>query len=1393
MANRQDRYDNEQISINDALKTGAAIGGGVLAFRNRRFLGKQLSRLGSAAHTQAGRTYTSVANNLLSNPNIGDTFGRYKRFAIAASDGLGKQTGVIRAGRNVIDPKKTQFTSRFDASIERQLLNKAQKNVNPVHQNASPMSQWYSNNIHMRQGERANEAFKYVQHKEIKKKIETEMAEKHRANLYQMMNKYDKKKDARLFSAPTPDKVADFVQEFTGRNAAEKWNHTLALSNQQEAEDFVNKLTGILHDHASIKSVGMKNKKEEVNKTQEIIKNIEEDAFRRAFSPDNNKTVQSGLMAKGGFRQITFADQRRISPALDNMRIPTKDGKHKTINMMTEIEKQYGSKMDLNKMIADPNKFINDAGEVIDMNEFNTGVYKSLGFMQDAFQIPFLRFNFLDLAHFTTVRSLKEAPKIGFLGAGEAHGFVQHNLKTFAQTLEKENATAVFKPLERGGYMFAEGRLYDIENGKLLDDGLYAGSVNFGPLSRMHNSMGNIRTKAEPERGLFKSILDIGAQQPDSFWSSAKGAITKFADPLYAPNLQNSIKLTEGLPNEARIDKLKEYYGRMYGTMHANAMELSPEAINHMAGAMNDGFRLGGMHIDIRDLDRDENVMNALGQIVSKTQKPGSPAVFYSSKGTKEADGIVAQIHDSWRRYVNDPHGFLNSKDMEPDKSIALPDSIAPMQLHEPNLISATERARRLIHQYAINQMEIPTAEAGMARRLVEEGRLQGVLTKEDVRNVRQLDTLNEIRNFHNKIYSGDRTMEEEGLNEFAQQVLYNPQLANDVQLTTREFQPWYAAAPEEIKGSPTGSNITLYRKRNSYRERLQEINERYKAEGKINESYVVTKHGEAIWGTMRELFAGRKNASEVTTMTAFPYYYAERMDNAVAGLGGGLSQTHRGSAASILGNQFTRRIALPYVAYQQAVWLDGQFNDFFSDTLAESYVNMHEDMASFKEATGINTAFGPWAQVFAGADQVAEWPFIKPLNFMTFGAFNDWRSGEEVHKFYESGETEVRKNRYWGVGSSSPWAGTGIEYFQPNWYRRMKSDYKFTDTMYGSESEYWANNWMPTLTHPFAPIKHFFTDPYHYEDKHKEDRPYAVTGGFSEIQQIPIIGPALDGTVGRILKPRLEHSGLGKAHREYLAELNANVKEKYGQLQDGHYVRRGVAGGVTLYDAPAQANGSGGGGAIIDGASTEDEQQISALLDSGEEDGGTGSALGTSVLASMGNGGIKISGSTGMSAGGNVSGSMMGMADLAQMDLTHRNNLLAAGGTGAPSLSIDRYAKMLDPNIVVNPFAIENVDSPAGILRDAFYSASEVGGMYGFLAKTALGFEESGRGMTWANSSLMTSYSRSFWDMSLGGLGGQISEIGRRYIPRDPNKEYYSPIENTMPDWLNIGQYKLS
>ena len=51
------------------------------------------------------------------------------------------------------------------------------------------------------------------------------------------------------------------------------------------------------------------------------------------------------------------------------------------------------------------------------------------------------------------------------------------------------------------------------------------------------------------------------------------------------------------------------------------------------------------------------------------------------------------------------------------------------------------------------------------------------------------------------------------------------------------------------------------------------------------------------------------------------------------------------------------------------------------------------------------------------------------------------------------------------------------------------------------------------------------------------------------------------------------------------------------------------------------------------------------------------------------------------------------------------------------------------------------------------------------------------------AQSSNMTSFSRTFWDSNIGGAGGDVMEIVRRFIPS--YKSGLNPLMNEMPDWL--------
>jgi hypothetical protein len=103
-------------------------------------------------------------------------------------------------------------------------------------------------------------------------------------------------------------------------------------------------------------------------------------------------------------------------------------------------------------------------------------------------------------------------------------------------------------------------------------------------------------------------------------------------------------------------------------------------------------------------------------------------------------------------------------------------------------------------------------------------------------------------------------------------------------------------------------------------------------------------------------------------------------------------------------------------------------------------------------------------------------------------------KSGDEIQQeYYGQKRVPIKKGRWWLLGSSR-FEGDKVTNFSPNWYRRMKSRYQYTDVQYGSEGEYWSN----------------FFNPNHYAIKHYKDRPYPLTTSGAE--EIPFIGPSIAG-----------------------------------------------------------------------------------------------------------------------------------------------------------------------------------------------------------------------------------------------------------------------------------------
>ena len=134
------------------------------------------------------------------------------------------------------------------------------------------------------------------------------------------------------------------------------------------------------------------------------------------------------------------------------------------------------------------------------------------------------------------------------------------------------------------------------------------------------------------------------------------------------------------------------------------------------------------------------------------------------------------------------------------------------------------------------------------------------------------------------------------------------------------------------------------------------------------------------------------------------------------------------------------------------------------------------------------------------------------------FGLWDLTKDRDELEDIYSGREpVPIRRGRWWSMGRT-PFAGSRVMYWRPHSFARLKSQYKYTPTMYGSKlEEFMFNN---PLLQPFA----LAADPYHWERKHYFSAPYPQTG--TAFEGIPFVGPTVSSTVGRVVKPpRIMHS----------------------------------------------------------------------------------------------------------------------------------------------------------------------------------------------------------------------------------------------------------------------------
>lgn len=548
-----------------------------------------------------------------------------------------------------------------------------------------------------------------------------------------------------------------------------------------------------------------------------------------------------------------------------------------------------------------------------------------------------------------------------------------------------------------------------------------------------------------------------------------------------------------------------------------------------------------------------------------------------------------------------------------------------------------------------------------------------------------------------------------------------------------------------------------------------------------------------------KELFAGRKNAEDVSLLTFLPYFMVSRLNDGIDDLGIGLSHKSAGSTIDLIKNIALKRV-LPIAGALTAYdYLDYEANNILGTSITGAAANAigNADMAMRKalDNTGLSSVID-WAKQ---TNVVAEY----------WTGSTDFQTAEERQEWYENGYSPVRSGRFWSFGSSSEFRGGDIAYYQPNFVKRANSNWREIG-IYGSAEEKWRHSLIPTLRHPFSTIN-YLLDPYWLEKKNMDTRPYPLTGKmFSEGTPW---GAILNPTIGEIIKPvkmlpeireRLGSSTVDT--KQILYNINERIKSKSNQNDDmliasGTDIRNAVYtpyAYATKGETLAQINGENvtlQGVDYMDGVSTITSSDFvpnaNAVTSLQNAIGNmTGSiAYGSSYAGGSTQAGRFLNEMLGKSEFGE---SVLSMLQTINADIRNKAATKTLGaGTQTPGgvyiynnpvgnmlVSYSNFYEQQNSDIVKTSSLHED------FIKDAGYSIKQLSGIYGFLGDMAFG--EQSYSMKFADAGQMTSFTRGFWDSNIGGLGGGFMEIARRFFPsEDRSRISYNPLRNNMESWL--------
>lgn len=1016
---------------------------------------------------------------------------------------------------------------------------------------------------------------------------------------------------------------------------------------------------------------------------------------------------------------------------------------------------------ELRDAFVDPMLFVNQSGDMVDMRFAGKAISKTINVLGDSLQVPFIN-----------IRPFKML--------GDVLGTKSQDLPS-TETFLRNTIMPSLEENVRGGlkrdYLFMHGRVID-DTGKLINDDAYLRSSKIGHWQRIASAItGDTKydgkyhgeqyypdLHSKPEslvEWLKKDVFSFGYQEYESNLSKKSSLITKYSDPNWERNIWYNLT-RGGSDGSVSSPYLYSAFQKMYRTVDNSTQALDSDTLEalkpYLKGTLSEESLDG-----LTGQNRAKGVMSAIQELLD------SEGVDLTYEG---------QFNHILEDFKLDPSSFDRPiRTLKKKGEYVLPDNLRSMGLNAREILTRMDEAEKILHGELISQIE--RNETSEIHDLLGDIANAG-LSVDQIDSIRKLDVHKELQKIAGKYYAPgyyhkiqdhnlgifSRVLEEQGtgINE----------TWNDLQSMIFDSHPNMGYGPPEYyRNALKGNEHLLIGKRrkfsHTYKDALTDINEATTLGDKA------TIAAKGIWsGAIDQLHqlgfggknrAGRDNFGEMTSASYLSYYYGFRMNEGLNRVGLGLSSKDIGSAQDLWKNLALKRGLYPAAAVAGIKYLNDELGNVTgqkpSQSVAKGYATVTVGTQTMKELTGVNALGRHLKDVMPGIERIGESPVGRVLHTASFGLIGDTRSPSEMRDYYTRGRDPIRRGRFWSVGSSTPVYGDKISHYEPNWFRRSMGDPMMTDVMYGSTGEYWSNHWLPNPRNPLGMFKPGRRS--HWEKKHWDDRPYPVTS--TGLEEIPLVGPLLDGTVGRVIKPFRKRRGLQKAHREYLRDINEKTKYYAERSSGPGYIQMTPGGRMT----PAQLN-------------INDEQQ----------------AQGEAYLSPIGTRteGIGVPGATVASQDGTLtmvdpSGGFSPVqrgSHISQQNMTESNMAIVNKAYISP-IESSSIQSLRDNSFVQN---LEEAIDPNSIsyrLGRTYNSAAKIGGIYGFAATSQFGKHDPR--VTLQSSVKMLGVGRRLDDQNLGGAARGFTNVFRKMMPSGKQSRHeYNPFRNKMPAWMPGAEY---